>query len=97
MSEDVTFWRWIDDETLAVVTANAVYHWGLKSEGQPIKMFDRHDNLRDTQIINYRTDVNKKWLLLIGIAARDNRVAGSMQLYSVDKKVKRTRSQSGRA
>lgn len=50
-------------------------------------MFDRHSNLAGSQIINYRTDESVKWLLLIGISAQNNRVIGSMQLYSVERKV----------
>ena len=50
-------------------------------------MFDRHSSLASAQIINYRTDESCKWLLLNGISVQDNRVIGSMQLYSVDRKV----------
>eukprot|EP00049_Salpingoeca_infusionum_P005686 m.95267 g.95267 ORF g.95267 m.95267 type:complete len:1670 (+) comp13054_c0_seq1:74-5083(+) len=87
MPVDVVFWKWLDDKTLGLVTDTAVFHWSMEGDGAPVKMFDRHESLRGTQIINYRVDAAKKWLLLIGIASRDGRVAGSMQLYSVDKKV----------
>lgn len=50
-------------------------------------MFERHSTLAGCQIINYRTDAKGQWLLLIGIAARDNRVVGAMQLYSMERKV----------
>lgn len=49
-------------------------------------MFDRHSSLNACQIINYRTDPNQAWLLLIGITVQGNRVAGAMQLYSVERK-----------
>ena len=52
-----------------------------------MKLFDRHANLAGTQIINYRTDANFKWSVLIGISAVDGRVVGKMQLYSVEKKL----------
>lgn len=52
----------------------------------PQKMFDRHSSLNACQIINYRTDPKQLWLLLIGISAQSNRVAGAMQLYSVERK-----------
>ena len=32
-------------------------------------MFDRHPTLQDTQIINYRTSSDEKWMVLIGIKA----------------------------
>lgn len=50
-------------------------------------MFDRHSTLAGNQIINYRSDAEGKFLVLIGIAARDSRVVGSMQLYSTERKV----------
>lgn len=50
-------------------------------------MFDRHASLSGCQIINYRCDQDQTWLLLIGISAQDKRVVGSMQLYSVEKKI----------
>jgi hypothetical protein len=50
-------------------------------------MFDRHSSLTGCQVINYRTDKALKWLLLVGISAQQHRVAGNMQLYSVERKV----------
>ncbi|XP_046840150.1 clathrin heavy chain 1-like [Xenia sp. Carnegie-2017] len=87
MTEDVTFWKWISVNTVALVTETAVYHWPMEGDSQPQKMFDRHSSLAGCQIINYRTDHDQKWLLLIGIQAQQNRVVGAMQLYSVERKV----------
>lgn len=70
MTEDVTFWKWISLNTVALVTDNAVYHWSMEGDSQPIKVFDRHSSLAGCQIINYRTDAKQKWLLLIGISAQ---------------------------
>uniref|UniRef100_A0A1I8FPP0 Clathrin-link domain-containing protein n=1 Tax=Macrostomum lignano TaxID=282301 RepID=A0A1I8FPP0_9PLAT len=46
-----------------------------------------HASLSGCQIINYRSDTSQKWLLIIGISAQQNRVAGAMQLYSVERRV----------
>ncbi|XP_014678837.1 PREDICTED: clathrin heavy chain 1-like [Priapulus caudatus] len=70
-----------------MATETSVYHWSMEGDSQPVKMFDRHSSLQGCQVINYRTDSAQKWLLLIGISAQQNRVAGAMQLYSVDRKV----------
>lgn len=72
MTDDVTFWKWISLNTVALVTDNAVYHWSMEGDSQPIKVFDRHSSLAGCQIINYRTDAKQKWLLLIGISAQVN-------------------------
>lgn len=87
MPEDVVFWKWINVNTIALVTDAAVYHWSMEGESQPLKVFDRHSSLVGCQIINYRTDHQLKWLVLVGIIAKENRVVGAMQLYSVDRKV----------
>ncbi|RXM97734.1 Clathrin heavy chain 1 [Acipenser ruthenus] len=70
MTDDVTFWKWISLNTVALVTDNAVYHWSMEGDSQPMKVFDRHSSLAGCQIINYRTDAKQKWLLLIGISAQ---------------------------
>ncbi|XP_054748808.2 clathrin heavy chain 1 isoform X1 [Lytechinus pictus] len=97
MTEDVTFWKWINVNTIGLVTDTTVYHWGMEGDSQPIKAFDRHSSLVACQIINYRTDAKMQWLILIGISAQigkdqesatqQNRVVGAMQLYSVERKV----------
>lgn len=87
MTEDVIFWKWINVNTVALVTEATVYHWGMEGDSLPQKMFDRHSSLNGCQIINYRTDQKQQWLLLIGISAQQNRVVGAMQLYSVERKV----------
>ncbi|KAF8763341.1 Clathrin heavy chain like protein [Argiope bruennichi] len=87
MNEDVVFWKWINVNTIALVTEGAVYHWSMEGESQPQKMFDRHASLNGCQIINYRCDHKQQWLLLIGISAQQNRVVGAMQLYSVERRV----------
>ena len=68
MTEAIVFWRWINTNTIAIVTATAVYHWSMEGQSAPKKMFDRHQNLANSTIINYRTDNNQQWLLLVGLA-----------------------------
>ena len=36
-------------------------------QSEPVKVFDRHPTLNDTQIINYKTSPDEKWMVLIGI------------------------------
>ncbi|ETN80473.1 hypothetical protein NECAME_09145 [Necator americanus] len=86
-AEDIIFWKWINEKTIALVSETAVYHWSIEGEAAPTKMFDRHQSLAGSQIINYRADADCKWLVLVGIAAKENRVVGSMQLYSTERKV----------
>lgn len=97
MNEDVTFWAWINDTTLGMVTEHSVYHWKV-TEGQaaPQKIFDRHASLNGNQIINYRISDDGQWLVLVGISSNPAagqpgsnafKIKGSMQLYSLERGV----------
>lgn len=66
MPDDVTFWKWISLNTIALVTETSVYHWSMEGDSTPQKVFDRHSSLAGCQIINYRVDAAQNWLLLIG-------------------------------
>ncbi|KAI8807650.1 hypothetical protein BJ742DRAFT_811431 [Cladochytrium replicatum] len=87
MHEDVVFWKWVTPTLLGIVTDHAVFHWTLEGESAPLKMFERHEKLNGSQIINYRVNGDEKWLLLIGISAQSGRVVGNMQLYSRERGV----------
>tara|TARA_B100000787_G_scaffold79479_1_gene58582 strand:+ start:238 stop:459 length:222 start_codon:yes stop_codon:yes gene_type:complete len=39
----------------------------VTGQSEPVKVFDRHPTLNDTQIINYKTSADEKWMVLIGI------------------------------
>ena len=88
MTESVVFWKWVNESTLGLVTATAVYHWSMDGTAEPVKMFDRAANLNGSQIIQYKADKDGKWLVLIGIAPgapeRPQLAKGFMQLYSVE-------------
>ena len=88
MQEQVVYWTWINESTLGLVTATAVFHWTMEGTSEPVKVFDRAANLNGSQIISYRADKDGKWLVLIGIAPgapeRPQLAKGFMQLYSVE-------------
>ncbi|EKX42588.1 clathrin heavy chain [Guillardia theta CCMP2712] len=88
MPEPVVYWKWINERTMALVTANAVFHWSMDGTSEPVKVFDRLPQMSTYQIINYRADAAEKWMVLTGIAqAQDGsgRIVGNMQLYSAEK------------
>ncbi|TKR78217.1 hypothetical protein L596_019061 [Steinernema carpocapsae] len=86
-TEDVGFWKWMNNKLIGMSTESGVYHWSLEGDSAPVKVFDRHQTMMNSQIINYRMDADGKFLLLIGIGPKDNRVIGQMQLYSTERKV----------
>jgi len=74
MTEDCIFWKWVNVNTIGIVTETSVYHWTMEGDSQPSKMFDRHQSLQGCQIINYRTDESLQWLLVIGKKKNPNRL-----------------------
>lgn len=48
MSEDVSFWKWVSETTLGLVTDSAIYHWNVfdPTQAAPVKVFDRNANLQ---------------------------------------------------
>jgi clathrin heavy chain len=87
MTEEVVFWKWVSNTTLALVTGTAVLHWSMEGDAAPAKVFDRHADLAACQIINYRADESAQWLCLVGISQKEGRIAGNMQLYSTARQV----------
>jgi len=89
MPENVLYWTWANETTLAMVTGTSVFHWAMAGSTEPQRMFDRHASVGPTtQIINYQVSPDNKWCLLGGISAgAGGAVNGNMQLYSLEKKV----------
>lgn len=83
---DITFWRFLDDDLLALVTTTSVYHWNLQKDS-PELMFDRHVSLTNCQVIGYDADPSRKWLSLVGIASEQGRISGHLQLFSFGKNI----------
>lgn len=91
-TEEIVFWKWVNDTTIGMVTNSSVYHWSITDQNPPTKIFDRHPTLAGCQIINYRVTDDEKWMVLIGISGNSTnpsafKVKGSMQLYSRDRGV----------
>lgn len=92
-NENVVFWKWISESALGLVTDTSVYHWSITdATSPPQKVFDRHATLAGSQIINYRTSADERWMVLIGISGNTAnptafKVKGAMQLYSRERGV----------
>jgi len=87
-TEQIVFWTWVSDDCLGMVTQSSIYHWKLSDSGEPVKVFERHESLASSQIINYRTDEKEEWMCVVGIEALEGGlVGGSIQLYSTSKQM----------
>lgn len=90
MPTAVTYWRWISNSSIALVTETSVFHWSIEGSSEPVKIFDRNPAIAaGNQIINYQVSGDGKWCLLCGISAggAPGVINGNMQLYSIEKSV----------
>ncbi|KAH7131916.1 hypothetical protein B0J11DRAFT_520333 [Dendryphion nanum] len=83
-NEDIVFWRWISQTTLALVSPRSVFHWDvLGNKENPVKIFERQENMEGNQIINYVVNDDESWSCLVGITANPaGGVKGNLQLFS---------------
>ena len=86
-SENITFWRWVADDILGVVTSTSVYHVSIaKPEEKEVKVFDRAGDLLNGQVIGYVLGPDRKWSALFAISTPDGgqTINGHIQLYFID-------------
>lgn len=92
MDTDITFWKWIDEKTIGIVTETSVFHWSMEGGDAPAQVFSREANLNGHQIINYRVTPDGKWMCLVGISSNSDpqgfKIKGSMQLYNRERAAK---------
>src|SRR5438477_10521882 len=63
MSEDVTYWKWVNEKTISLVTEGSVYHWSIDSDSaDPQKVFERDTSLQGSQIISYKDISEDNWM-----------------------------------
>ena len=65
---------------MATITRNSVYHWKVDTE-TPQKMFDRHQCLSGTQIIDYVVNDTSTWAAVIGIKLSDEVMILNKRMY----------------
>lgn len=73
--EQVVYWKWVNLQKLAIVTATSVYHINIAIPNEPqIKILDRAGQLsaeNPVQIIGYCLEGQEKWCALFGISTPD--------------------------
>ncbi|KAL3097018.1 hypothetical protein niasHS_002734 [Heterodera schachtii] len=85
-SEEIVLLKWINEETIGIVTGEFVYHWTVAGNKDPFKVFERHCTLSNQPIVNCRSDFQGKFHFLVGISAKEQQVIGSIQLYNNESK-----------
>lgn len=66
-NQSIVFWKWLNANTVAIVTDSAVFHWSMNGDADPVKQFDRAQVESKVQIVNYRASADGKFLILGGI------------------------------
>ena len=83
--ETVTFWKWVDKDTLGVVGAKKVYHIDINSQNPAKVMFERAAQLASCLIMNYGVDRAGKWAFVVGLGKGAGGIMCHMQLYSIER------------
>jgi len=79
LPEPVSFWKWLDAKTVAIVSPSAAYHWSMDGDAEPVKQFSLPAG--EVQILNYETSKSGDWLLLRGISREDNAIVGKLTVF----------------
>lgn len=87
IKEAVTYWKWINNDTLAAIGKVGVYHIDINNQDQAQKMFDRATAMSNCNIMSYNVDSANKWCTLIGLYSPDQKnINAQMMLYNHERK-----------
>lgn len=81
--EEVAYWKWMTDDTLAVITKTYSIH--IKYNCELMTIFLRHVSIQELKICDYNMDETKKWMLIC--CYKNDKTNGKVQLYSVQRKL----------
>jgi clathrin heavy chain len=85
--EAVSFWKWVDANTLGVVGLKKVYHVDITNTNPPTEIMERAQQLASCLIMNYGVDKSNKWAFVVGLGKNaQGGIQCQMQLYSIERK-----------
>jgi len=79
LNEPVSFWKWLDAKTVAIVTGTSAYHWSMDGDAEPAKQFSLPAG--EVQILNYERSTSNDWLLLRGISRENGAIVGKLTVF----------------
>lgn len=92
MNYEVTYWRWINETTIGIVSTTSVLTLSIQNKDQPAKkIFDRSGSLANSNVfvMSLSCDAALSWYAISGVSSiRDNSgkavVNGYIQLFSTN-------------
>lgn len=90
LDEPCIYWNWLDDKHLGLVTARSIAYCNVfdgKVNEKPTILTQRHQNLNNTQIINFVANKKLDWFAVVGILQENGHIAGKVQLYSKQRNI----------
>lgn len=90
MNDPILFWKWLDDNTLGLVTSTALYLSNINDglvDLTPAPLTLRHASLANCQIIDFVANKFLDWFAVVGIKQENDRIVGKIQLYSKSRNV----------
>eukprot|EP01062_Namystynia_karyoxenos_P039152 TRINITY_DN28473_c0_g1_i1.p1 TRINITY_DN28473_c0_g1~~TRINITY_DN28473_c0_g1_i1.p1 ORF type:complete len:1684 (+),score=694.99 TRINITY_DN28473_c0_g1_i1:92-5053(+) len=91
LKSEIEYMTWLDEGLLALVTPEAVHHWGVDGS-EPRKVFDRASELSGGQVFGYTADPARRWMALVCVVRREGPslagqgLRGQVQLWGEEKR-----------
>lgn len=90
LSHDVTYWKWLNESTVGLVTATSVLTLNITKKDEPAKkIFDKTGNLANSNVfvMSLHADIKETWYALSGVSSyKDTNgkpvINGYIQLYN---------------
>ncbi|GMM30889.1 clathrin heavy chain [Martiniozyma asiatica (nom. inval.)] len=84
MSEKIVFWKWLNEQTLGLITTSSIYTWNIfdGTDAGPVILTSRHVSLANCQLTQLCANADLTWFAAGGIAQENGRIVGHIQLYS---------------
>jgi clathrin heavy chain len=83
----VSFWQWIDNDTLVIVAGGNVLHWSLSGGANPSGVFQLLPQFAQAQILSYSVSHDNNWHALFALSPENGGIVGKVQLYSRERNV----------
>ena len=72
VNEHISFWKWISESKLAIVSNTSVYHCDIIGNTNSARMFILEQQFMSARIFDYGVDSSGTWAYVIGTLQGEN-------------------------
>lgn len=78
----VNYWKWINDQTLVLVSGGYICNWSITGQSNPIPIFILHPQLASGIVMSYSISHNQQWYAISCLVKEGENTVGKVQLFS---------------